>query len=230
MVFAVGGVLITAAAIAFWMPWFGLVDLREVVVRGNHHAAAADLVSLTNLQRGQSLFSLPFSRICSDVLQHPWVKSVSLERSLPHTLIIRVEERREVAWMADPSGGGVFTIGEGGVIVSAESSAPEAEVELRGVHLSHDAVGGVVLDGPVTDLVVALREGALSGIGVQRIDVVDSYSVELETVSGVRILLGTIDEALSRLPSLAAINRSLDVEDYEVIDLRYGGEATLAPR
>lgn len=230
LVFAVGGVLITAAAIALCMPWFGLVDLREVVITGNHHAAAAELVSLSELQRGQSLLVTSLRRVSANLSRHPWIKSVSLKRSLPHTLVIEVEEREEVAWMSSPSSEGCLTLGEGGVIVSTDCSRSASMIELRGARLSGDGVGAVLLDEEVVSLIDALRRGALASLGAQLIDLTNAGSVELRTGDGPRVLLGDMNEMLLRLDSLAALSRSLDVEDYEVIDLRFGGEATLVPR
>jgi len=187
LVSAVGGVLITAAAIALCAPWFGLVDLREVVITGNHQAATADLVSLSGLQRGQSLLAMSLRRASANLLRHPWIKNVLLKRRLPHTLVIQVQER----------GGGV---------------------------------GAVLLEEAIADLIDALRRGVLASLGTQLIDLTNPGSVELETGGGLRVLLGDMNEVLLRLDSLAALCRSLDVEDYEVIDLRFGGEATLVPR
>ena len=229
LVFAVGGVLITAA-IALCTPWFGLVDLRQVVITGNHHAAAADLVSLAGLKRGQSLLATSLRRVSANLLQHPRIKDVLLKRSLPHTLVIQVHEREEVAWMSHPSSEGCLTVGEGGVIVSADCSRSAAMFEIRGARLSGGGVGDVLLDEAVADLIDGLRGGVLASLGTQVIDLADPGSVELETEGGVRVLLGDINEVLLRLDSLAALSRSLDVEDYEVIDLRFGGEATLVPR
>lgn len=230
LVFAVGGVLITAAAIALCTPWFGLVDLREVVITGNHHAAAADLVSLSGLQRGQSLLAMSLRRVSANLLRHPWIKNVLLKRRLPHTLVIQVQEREEVAWMSNSSSEGCLTLGEGGVIVSTDCSRSAAMIELRGACLSGGGVGAVLLDEAIADLIDALRRGVLASLGTQLIDLTNPGSVELETGGGLRVLLGDMNEVLLRLDSLAALSRSLDVEDYEVIDLRFGGEATLVPR
>jgi len=229
-VFAVGGVLITAAAIVLCTPWFGVVDLREVVISGNHRAAATDLLSLSGLHRGQSLLVTSLARVRENLLAHPWVKDTTLGRRLPHTLTIRVEEREETAWIEAPSGDGCLTVGEGGVVVSTECSRSEALIELRGVRLSGPGAGAVLLDRPVADLIDRLRAGPLASLGVVRIDRTDAGSVELATASGLRVLLGDVNEALSRLDSLTALSRSLDIADYEVIDLRFGGEATLVPR
>ena len=230
LVFAVGGVLITAAAIALCTPWFGLVDLREVVITGNHYAAAADLVSLAGLQRGQSLLATSLRRVSADILRHPWVKNVLVRRRLPHSLVIQVQEIREVAWMSSPSNEGCLTLGEGGVLVSTDCLRSAAMIELRGARLPGGGVGDVLPDEEIADLIDALQGGVLASLGTQLIDLTNPDSVELRTRSGLRVLLGDMNEVLLRLDSLEALCRSLDVEDYEVIDLRFGGEATLVPR
>ena len=230
LVFAVGGVLITAAAIALCTPWFGLVDLREVVITGNQHAAAADLVSVSGLQRGQSLLATSLRRVSTNLLRHPWIKNVLLTRRLPHTLVIEVQEREEVAWMSHPPGEGCLTVGEGGVIVSADCARASSLIELRGAGLSGGGVGAVLIDETLVRLIDALRRGAPASLDTQLIDLTNPDSIELRTGSDLRVFLGDMNDVLLRLDSLAALSRSLDVEDYEVIDLRFGGEATLVPR
>ena len=136
----------------------------------------------------------------------------------------------EVAWMSDPSGNGCLAVGEGGVVVSTDCSRSASWIELRGARFLGDGVGATLADATIVRLIDAFEVGELASLGVRRIDLTNPDSVELETGSGLRVLLGDRNEVLLRLDSLAALSRSLDVEDYEVIDLRFGGEATLVPR
>ena len=135
-----------------------------------------------------------------------------------------------MAWMSNPAGDGCLTVGEGGVIVSADCARASSLIELRGARLSGGGIGAVLLDETVARLIDALRRGALASLGTQLIDLTNPDSVELWTGSDLRVRLGDMNDVLLRLDSLAALSRSLDVEDYEVIDLRFGGEATLVPR
>lgn len=135
-----------------------------------------------------------------------------------------------MAWMSHPAGEGCLTVGEGGVIVSADCARAPSLIELRGARLSGGGIGAVLLDETVARLIDALRRGALASLGTQLIDLTNPDSVELWTGSDLRVRLGDMNDVLLRLDSLAALSRSLDVEDYEVIDLRFGGEATLVPR
>jgi len=176
------------------------------------------------------LLSTSLERVENRLLRHPWVKSVSITRRLPHTLAIEVCEREEVAWMADPSGEGCLALGEGGVIVADGCSSSTSTIELRGARLSGFDPGSVLLDDTISDLIDAARNGVIASLDARLIDLTDPASIELVSESGLRILLGKTEEVLSRLDSLAALCRTLDMADYEVIDLRFGGEATLVPR
>ena len=166
----------------------------------------------------------------ANLSRHPWVQSVSLQRVLPHTLRIVIREREEVAWMSDPSSDGCLTIGEGGVVVASDCERSSPLIELLGARLSGNRVGASLVDGTVVELIDRVKGGELASLGVERIDLTDPSSVELKTGSGTRVLLGGTTDVSSRLDSLAALCRSLDIKDYEVIDLRFGGEATLVPR
>ncbi|MBU0596439.1 hypothetical protein KJ567_07135, partial [Candidatus Bipolaricaulota bacterium] len=55
-------------------------------------------------------------------------------------------------------------------------------------------------------------------------------SIELLTEDGLRVRLGGIEGVTGRVEALAALSRRIDFRDYELIDLRFGGEATLVPR
>jgi len=131
--------------------------------------------------------------------------------------------------MANPSGEGCLTVAEGGVIVSEDCSRSGTLIELRGARVS-GGVGGTLLDRSIVRMIEALRGDALASRAVRWIDVTDPVSVLLGTAAGLRILLGGLSEAPSRLGALAVLYRSLHLEDYEVVDLRFGGEATLVPR
>jgi len=132
--------------------------------------------------------------------------------------------------MAEPSGDGCLTLGEGGVVVSAGCTRADSMIELRGARLSGVVVGAVLVNGTIARLIDVLRGGALASLDTRRIDIDDSDFVELHTEAGFRVLLGDVGTAMSRLEALAALHRSLRLEDYEVVDLRFGGEATLVPR
>ncbi len=76
----------------------------------------------------------------------------------------------------------------------------------------------------------ALQAASIAGLTVREVDVSKRESVELVTTADARIRLGTLSEAAAKIRYLEALCRTVKAEQYELIDLRFGGEATLVPR
>ena len=224
---AVGGVLISAAAIALYTPWLGLFGLREVVVSGNRRVSAEAIGGAADLQRGRPLLTISLSNVSMRVSSLPWIKTVAVRLSLPHGIRIHVQERVPIAWIKHNEGGDCLTVGEGGVIVAASCETRDTLVELTGGSLSGSAPGSRLLDERVADLIERLRSDALSTMHIQRIDVTDPSSVTLDAESGLRVMLGGIELQAKRVNALATLSRAIDLGDYRLIDLRLEGEARL---
>jgi cell division septal protein FtsQ len=227
-VFISGGVLIAAAIIALYTPWLRICDVREVVVSGNRHAGAADLAVLSQLHRGQTVFSVPASLVQRRLEEHPWVKRATVRRVFPHSIRLDIEEREVVAWAQHPSEDARIAIAEGGVIVGRDEVATSL-LELVGAETSGWRVGDSVLDSQVSELLSALQVD-LCQLGVRSVDVTNLRSIELFLENDVRVRLGDIDCMQDRLTALEALCREIEIDGYELIDVRFGGEATLVPR
>ena len=223
----VGGVLISAAAIALITPWLGVFGLRQISVSGNRRVSAEAIGQAANLDRSRSLLTISLSTVSKRIATLPWIKQVSATRELPHTLNIRVVERAPVAWITLPGDGGCLTVGEGGVIVTANCEGQNSTFELLGAAVSGDAPGSRLVDGRAADLIDVLHVASLSKINIERIDVSDPSSIVLGGASGLQILLGSIDLYARRVKALAALSRSIDAGKYALIDLRLEGEARL---
>ena len=227
-VFISGGVLIAVAIIALYTPWLRICDVREVVVSGNQHATAADLVALSQLHRGQTIFSVPANLVRRYLEEHPWVKHASVRRIFPHTIQLVVAERQVIAWLQHPSENSRVAVAEGGVIVGKDEFATSS-LELVGAESSGWERGDILLDSRVADL-VAVLQGNVCQLAVRRVDVTDLRSIELLLENGTRVLLGDMAQTQNRLAALASLCREIDIDRYELIDVRFGGEATLVPR
>ena len=223
----VGGVLISAAAITLYAPWLGFFGLRQISVSGNHHISAEAIGRAAGLQYGRPLLTISLPEVAARIASFPWVKHVSVSRSFPHELRIRVEERSPIAWIRLPEDETCLTVGEGGVIVASECMSRASTVELQGAALSGVTPGERLADERIVDLIEALRTANLSDMNIQRIDATDPSSIVLDTEPGLRVLLGTIDSHARRVDALAALSRTIDLGEYRVIDLRLEGEATL---
>jgi cell division septal protein FtsQ len=226
----VGGVLITAAIIALYTPWLPIFDLRQISISGNLETPARDVVRALSLSRGIALPSISLSAAAERISTLPWVKEARVFRVFPHRLRIVITEREPVARLLDGDKG-CWVLGEGGVVVSDRCDEAESLVALAGVGLLGTGPGARLADGEAVDLLRTLRGAELPGLTVERIEVSgQERMVELTDDSGIRVLLGSLAVATERVAYLEALCRSMDIQEYELIDLRYGGEATLVPR
>ena len=224
-----GGVLITAAISVLYIPSLGLFDLREVSISGNRHATASEIVSLSGLSRGQSVFAIPLQRTALRIGQHPWVRDAHLSRRFPHAIQITIQERSEVAWMATPDGG-CLVLGDGGIVLSTACELSSSLIEIRGAAMIDHTPGSRLADMRVADLVESLEREDLHSLHITRLNATNLASIELLAEDGLRVRLGDIEGIAGRVEALAALGRRVDFRDYELIDLRFGGEATLVPR
>jgi hypothetical protein len=76
----------------------------------------------------------------------------------------------------------------------------------------------------------ALGRTPLAGLTVREVDVSKRESADLVTTADARVRLGALSEAAAKVRYLEALCRTVKAAQYELIDLRFWGEATLVPR
>jgi cell division protein FtsQ len=74
--------------------------VEKIVVKGNHRASTDELLTRSGLGVGQNLFLADVDTAVAGMQQAPWVKSVAVHRSLPHTLTVEVAEREPALLVA----------------------------------------------------------------------------------------------------------------------------------
>ena len=224
-----GGVLITVAIIALYTPWLPIFDLREVAVSGNRETTAVDVARAANLRGGVGLLSVSLKATAKRVSALPWIEDVRVRRSFPHGVHIEVIERSPVARVM-LTGTACALLGAGGVVVAIDCKGRDSAPLLKGVSLSKAEPGGRVTKQGAADLMDALQRATLAGAVVREVDISKGELVELVTTAETRVRLGALDEAAEKVRYLEALCRAVKAEQYELIDLRFGGEATLVPR
>ena len=78
------------------LPWSGLA-VGEIVVTGRHHAAEADVAAALGVRRGDPLFGVDPREVRARVEALGWVRSASVRRKFPDTILVNVVERRPFA-------------------------------------------------------------------------------------------------------------------------------------
>ena len=77
-------------------------SLKEVVVEGHGRLRSKDLISSLELFQGKPLFDFDLHEMQDKALQNPWIRSIVIQRRLPHTFYLRVVERYPIGlWKND---------------------------------------------------------------------------------------------------------------------------------
>ncbi len=74
-------------------------DLRlaEVYVRGRDRTTQKELIDVLNVERGMPITAIDIQSSREKIQRLPWVKSVHIERRLPHILYVQIKERTPIA-------------------------------------------------------------------------------------------------------------------------------------
>lgn len=71
--------------------------VKNVIVEGRHHTDVDTLRAMVNMEKGDPIFSFEPAEAKKMVERISWVKSAHVERRLPDTIYIRIEERQPMA-------------------------------------------------------------------------------------------------------------------------------------
>jgi len=102
VVVAVG---IVAAVIGFVVLRTGTFSVTTVVVTGERHESAAQVVNVAGLRAAPPIATVDTSAVALRLERHfPWIASAAVTTRWPHTVTIAVTERIPVALVAGPRG------------------------------------------------------------------------------------------------------------------------------
>ena len=73
------------------------LKLEQVVIKGVDGEIKKELIKIARLDSGLSLLAINMNELKQRIERHEWIRSVTLEKQFPHTLIIRAEKERPKA-------------------------------------------------------------------------------------------------------------------------------------
>jgi cell division protein FtsQ len=140
-------------------PVFGIDRIR---VEGARELTDNEVRELAAVEPGTNLLRLSVDEVAAALERSPWVRDAAADRALPTTLVLRVEERRAVGWVEDPSG--PVVVAEDGTVVDRPGPAPP---DLPGLGtVEEPLVPGERLGGVATlRLAASMRDGLLATVG-----------------------------------------------------------------
>jgi cell division protein FtsQ len=103
-------ILVTATMVGtLAVPWvrralsaLEVFEVAAVEVEGTRHLASDEVRSVAAVPSGTSIWD-DLSPIVQRIRAHPGVRDVEIDRSLPHTLVVKVVEREPIAFVPNPT-------------------------------------------------------------------------------------------------------------------------------
>jgi cell division protein FtsQ len=213
---------ISAAGIGgvIWLA-FGssMLQVREIQVTGATHVDAADIEGVANV-RGENLLTLSTSEVVRRVQTLPWVKTARVERRLPGTLRVRIEERRPAMILS--LGAARWTLDARGRVLSSGVEGKDLPV-LAGI-ATGDVVAGGSIDTPEASDALAAWRGLPTSLKRQVVGIfaptVERLTISLE--DGTLVRYGAAEALDAKNEVLRSLLAQLDAEGREAsyIDVR----------
>lgn len=142
-------VLIIALILIITFIWFRKNDafvLKSVKISGNQFVAQEEIMELINVDFSGEIFKIDTDAIKKNILSHPMVKSVSVNRFLPATLRIHIHERKLIAAI---SGSEISAVDEHGIVISQYPASAVYDLPvITGFSFKNDSTGQRKLDQP----------------------------------------------------------------------------------
>ena len=193
--FALGIVLVALVAGAVWgyeqLRHASVFEITAVKVLGASRVPESEVESLTTLGPGATLLDTDRDAVASRIMGNPWVAQAVIERDFPHTLVVRVTERKPAATAAGPDGRVWLISSDGHWIVPRSKGASDTLVPISAVENLKPVQGAPVGAPEITNALKVLA-GISPKLRAQVVKVV-SPSVDktaLITKSGVQVFMG----------------------------------------
>lgn len=113
--------------------WQATLGVRAVVVKGHQHADAQELRELSAVDTGAVLYELDPAGVQAQVVKHPWVQQVAVERLPTGTLQLEVTERKPVVLVVGADSQPVYYLDSAGYQMPYEKGYLHAVPLMRGV-------------------------------------------------------------------------------------------------
>ena len=194
--------------------------LRSVHVQGASPLATADIVRATGLYKDQPMVGLDLGEVRRRVESVGWVKDVKVVRLLPDTLVVAVQERRQLAvWQ---HAGRTAVIDDQGQVIAEADPARFANLPLV-VGEGADAAAPAILPMLAQRPQLMIRADALVRVDDRR------WDLRLKDGSLIQLPATGEEDALMRLEKLDERSHILQL-GFDRIDLRNPELVAVRPR
>lgn len=200
-----------------------LFAVSSVQLVGAQHLTEEDILDITGIAMGESLFNVDVRRAQERLLAHPRIEQATVRRRLPATIRVDVVERIPVAIMPHPEGFAALDAQGRILMLSDELKLPYPLLTGFELTPSENVQLGAVLHAPelhkALTVAAALPPELMASVAeVGRVP----QGLALRTRDGIVVLLGDTSQLEDKLQTFNDILRSLAADRGSIsqIDLR----------
>ena len=225
--------LVCAAGAFIGLYFLTIVD--NITVTGCETYSEQKVLDLSGLYTGKNMFLYDLSAAKKRIESDPYLKCTGISRSLPSTLTIGIEERREFAAVHTSSGTACIIDKEGYVLRVGASSGTEGLIPIYGLASAGNTVGITIdedksLLRPYTIMEMIRAIGDRTWV-IGSIDVTNTSSVKLVTPDGLTVMLGDSIDIPQKIERMFRVLDKIDKEKLEgsVLYINSNGTADISP-
>ena len=209
--------IVLALALGAWaVLYYGVFTVRDVVVQGNDQIPAGEIIRLSGIRTGSPILALNEDAVAGSIGSNPRLKLKYLEKKLPGTVLLRVQEREECCWMT--WNGIIYTMDKQGTVLSETEDLehpPERLIRVDGLNIRAGALPGqtLVLDDLEQQTVLHTLFLEMRVLGctelIQDADLSNLGSLLLTTRDGFTVAMGTSQNIHAKMRSMLLTREEL---------------------
>lgn len=217
--------LVVSAAVLGFFVYVPFFTLNEIRLDGAKYLTEEDIMRIGNIYMGEQLFRLETDVVQSRLSKDLRIEEVSVRRHLPHTLEIKIKERRPIATIR--CNYGYLDLDHNGTVLDSYRTLKTMQIPMITGATANDLYIGDELDDEVVKKVLGFLRlldedtlNRLSEIAIVEADYIVMYSA---TAKPVQIRIGKLERLEEKAHLTADFLRDLETNPHavEYVDFNY---------
>ncbi len=193
-------------------------NIKKIEVLGNKKMSYEKIVNSSTCIKGENIFRISKKLGEESLNRLAYIKEAKIKRKLPSTIVIEVEERKEIAII--PYIGSFVYIDNEGYILSIEEKKGETELpQIFGLELVDLEVGNNLfeqLEGEnIKNFIVLSEEAKLLKL-MKYVNFSDDNNIKVQLNNDIKVAFGPWDNVKYKLSFLSEILKDIEKKDIEV--------------
>lgn len=214
-------------------------NVSNVEVNNNENLKEEEIIMASGLLMDNNIFSVDISEMKENLIKHPYIKNVQVERNYPNGIIINIEERKEYTVLYCV--GSYILLDSEGVILDITQQKNEKMQDLSQINamdVNQAYIGEKIILSESEDIDKLLEFLNLSKViglygEISIVEINEDFSINFLLKSGTKVAFGVLDNVKYKLSYIIEIydeiTHEMDLTNEQIskclIDLTRGEDA-----